>query len=121
MFGCGSIECRESWRRARKSLLPAAALVLTILLVLPAKAVNERAVKTREAPIYPEIAKRMRIGGAVRLAVIVNAQGKVKEVRPLSGNHILELAAEDAVRKWIFEPSSGDTTEVVAVYFTIGQ
>jgi len=41
-----------------------------------ARAADERAVKSRVTPIYPEVAKRMKIRGAVKLVATVDAQGK---------------------------------------------
>ncbi len=108
-------------RRWTGRLLHAAALALLVTLALPARAGDERAVKSRVAPVYPEIAKRMRIVGEVKIEVTVDAQGKVKDVKPVSGNHMLEVAAEDAVRQWKFESGDGDATVVVAVNFTINQ
>jgi len=101
--------------------LHAAALALLVALALPARAGDARAVKSRVAPVYPEIAKRLKIGGEVRLEATVDAQGKVKDVKPVSGHHMLEAAAEDAVRQWKFAPGDGDATVVVAVNFTLAQ
>ena len=89
-------------------LLQAAALAVIVALALPARAGDDRAVKSRVSPVYPEIARRMRICGEVRLEATVDAQGKVKDVKPVSGNHMLEVAAEDAVRQWKFAPGDGD-------------
>ena len=86
-------------------------------MALPAHAGDERAVKTRVAPVYPEIAKRMRVEGEVKLEATVDAGGNVTDVKEISGNHILALAAEDAVRKWKFESGSGESTVIVAVNF----
>lgn len=105
-------------RRAASALIQCSALALLFLMALPAHAGNERAVKTRVAPIYPEIAKRMRIEGDVKLEATVDAAGNVTDVKEISGNHVLALAAEDAVRKWKFESGSGDSTIIVAVNFT---
>ena len=79
----------EERPRARwtKNMLQAAALVLLVGLALPARAGDDRAVKSRVAPVYPEIAKRLRIGGEVKLEATVDAQGKVKDVKAVSGNH----------------------------------
>jgi TonB family protein len=98
-----------------------AALALLVTLALPARAGNDRAVKSRVAPVYPEIARRMRIEGVVKLEATVDAQGKVKEVKEVSGNHVLGLAAEDAVRQWKFEPGDGEAIVIVAVTFTLSQ
>lgn len=107
-------------RHAAAALLPVAALALLSLVALPARAADERPVKQRVAPVYPEIAKRMRIGGEVKLEATVDANGKVTEVKALSGNHMLSVAAEDAVRKWRFEPGAGEAHVQVAVNFAAG-
>jgi TonB family protein len=99
----------------------AAALALILTIAMPARAADERAIKSRVAPVYPEIAKRMKIGGAVRLEATVDAQGKVTDVKTVSGNHMLAVAAEDAVRQWKFVPASSDSSVNVEVNFSTGQ
>lgn len=113
--------CRGRWRRARRTLLPAAVMALMAALALTARAADDRAIKIRVAPIYPEIAKRLKITGEVKLEGTVDAEGKVKSVKTISGNHFLGAAAEDAVRKWKFEPGDGDAVVVVSVNFTINE
>jgi len=103
-----------------RGIARAAALALVLAMALPAWAVA-RAVKSRVAPVYPEIAKRMRIEGDVRLAATVDAKGNVTDVKEVSGNHILSLAAEEAVHKWKFEPGSGTDTVEISINFTIDQ
>jgi len=101
--------------------MPAAAFALVISLALPAWAGDNRVVKTRVPPVYPEIAKRLKITGEVKLEAAVDPDGKVKSVKAVSGNHVLGEAAEEAVRKWRFEPGASDTVEVVAVTFALAQ
>jgi TonB family protein len=108
------------WRPSGVRLMQAAVLALMVALALPARA-EERAVKARVAAVYPEIAKRMRISGDVKLTVTVNADGKVTDAKATSGNHMLSAAAEDAVKKWKFEPGAGATTEEVTISFAMGQ
>lgn len=74
-------------------LFQAAVLALGLALALPAKAADLRAVKTRVAPVYPEIAKRMKIEGAVMVEVKVDGEGKVDAVKTVSGNRVLSAAA----------------------------
>jgi TonB family protein len=60
-------------------------------------------VMRRVKPVYPADAKR-GLSGAVRLKVLVNADGRVEQVNPIEGHPILAAAAEQAVRRWIYEP-----------------
>jgi TonB family protein len=98
-------------------LVPATLVALAAVFVVPAHAASEREVKARFAPLYPELAKRMRISGAVKVQVVVDADGKVTSVKSLSGNRMLETAAEDAVKKWKFETASATSTEEVSINF----
>jgi TonB family protein len=102
-------------------LFQAAALALVVSFAMPAKAADDRAVKTRVAPIYPEIARRMKIGGAVMIEATVDADGKVSSAKTIGGNRILAPAAEDAVRKWKFASGAGTAKVNVEVNFALGQ
>jgi len=97
------------------------ALALAFVFVLSSRAADERAVKSRVAPVYPEIAKRMRISGVVRLEVTVDAEGKVTDVKPLSGNGVLSQAAQDAVHKWRFAPGPAQSVVDVDLNFAPAQ
>jgi len=108
-------------RKMGMLLFQAAALGLLLAMALPARAGDDRAIKTRVAPVYPEIARRMKVAGVVRLEATVDPQGKVKEVKTVSGNHMLSVAAEDAVRQWRFAPAPEDSTVNVDVNFAATQ
>lgn len=79
--------------------------------------VSDRKVATRVTAVYPELAKKMHIHGAVRVEAIVRPNGTVKSTRVLGGNPVLVEAAQDAVGKWKFEPAQSETTEVVQLAF----
>jgi TonB family protein len=104
-----------------KLLLQAAVLALIVAMVSPARAADDRAIKSRVAPVYPEIAKRMKIAGMVKVEATVDPDGKVTEAKALSGNRILTPAAEDAVRRWKFEPGTTQSMVSVEIDFTLGQ
>ncbi|MGE5055693.1 MAG: energy transducer TonB [Acidobacteriota bacterium] len=78
---------------------------------------SDRKVATRVAPVYPELAKKMHIHGVVRVEAIVRPNGSVKNTRVLGGSPVLVDAAADAVAKWKFVASQGETTEVVQLVF----
>ena len=94
-------------------------------LVSPAPAVAQeekteelsRKAKTRVAPIYPDIARRMSITGTVRLAVVVAPNGSVKSSKAVGGHPVLVNAAMDAVRQWKFEPAATEITCIVEFKF----
>jgi TonB family protein len=104
-----------------KSLFRAAALVLFLSMSLPAHAGGDRAIKSRVSPNYPEIARRMKISGVVKMEATVDAEGKVTAVKTLEGNRMLSQAAEDAVHKWRFAAGEGVETVPVEVNFAIAQ
>jgi TonB family protein len=90
-------------------------------MALPGSAASDRPVKSRVPPIYPELAKRMKIAGIVKVEATVDADGKVTGVKTLSGSTALQTAAEDAVRKWKFGPGDGTATVAVDVNFSMAQ
>ena len=107
--------------RAGARMFQAGALVLMLAFALPGRAGDTRGVKMRVAPVYPEIAKRMKISGMVKVEATVDAQGKVTEVKEVSGNHMLAMAAVDAVKQWKFVPGPADTNEDVEINFATSQ
>ncbi len=108
-------------KRTAKRMLQVAALAMIVALATPGRAADERAIKSRVAPVYPELAKRMRISGVVKVEATVDVEGKVTDVKTLSGSHALSPAAEDAVRKWKFVPGSAVSTVDVDINFALAQ
>jgi TonB family protein len=60
--------------------------------------------KHRVQPVYPAKARRMRLEGDVVLGAMVTAQGRVEDVKLISGHPFLAQAAMDAVSKWRYTP-----------------
>lgn len=87
-----------------------------MLLALPAHA-DDRRVEKRVPPVYPEIAKRMRISGVVHVEATVAADGTVTAARATNGNKMLSPAAEDAVKHWKFVPGDAQSTVGIDVNF----
>ena len=56
-------------------------------------------------PVYPPLAKQARIQGTVRLQAIIAKDGSVVELQVLSGHPLLQQAALDAVRQWRYQPT----------------
>jgi len=58
----------------------------------------------RVEPQYPEKAREQRVHGAVVLQAVVDDDGSVQQLRVVSGDPRLTMAAMDAVRHWEFRP-----------------
>ena len=110
---------RSRARRVVVRLMQTAALALAVLLASHAFAEDNREVQLRVAPVYPEIAKRMRITGVVEVAATVAPDGKVLDAKAVSGNHALSVAAEAAVLHWKFAPGDGNATVNVKLTFSL--
>jgi outer membrane biosynthesis protein TonB len=68
-------------------------------------------------PIYPELAKRINLGGTVKVLAVVAPDGSVKKVEPLTGSMLLIHAAADAISKWKYAPASYESREPVELHF----
>ena len=77
----------------------------------------ERKIISRVSPAYPDLAKRMHVGGVVKVEVVVRSNGSVKSARALGGNPVLIESATEAVHKWKFETAAAETTEVLQLTF----
>lgn len=99
--------------------------VLTCLAVAPMQvraqqAQNEelvRRARSKVAPVYPELARKMRISGTAKIEVVVAPNGTVKDARVVGGHPILAGAALEAARKWRFEPAPGESTGIIDFKF----
>ena len=108
-------------RHMSAGVLPLAMIAMAMTVATPLHAADERPVKQRVSPVYPELAKRMRVGGVVKVEATVEADGSVSATKTVSGNHMLSGAAEDAVHKWKFVPGSEKSTVDVEVNFALAQ
>jgi protein TonB len=56
-------------------------------------------------PAYPDIARQARVQGVVILECTISPQGRVTEVKVLRGIPLLDQAAIDAVKQWVYTPT----------------
>lgn len=99
-------------------------LFLALCLVGPSTSVRgqqssdtSRKVVRKVEPQYPVTAKKMNLGGTVRIIASVASDGNVKKVEAVGGSPLLIQAAESAVSQWRFAPG-GESTETVELHFT---
>ena len=105
---------RKMWRWAGTGLL-----ALATFHSIPATAQGEltRKTKTKVAPTYPVLAKKMNITGTVKILVVVSANGILKDSKVVGGNPVLVNATMDALKKWRFEPADSESTGTLEFKF----
>ena len=81
------------------------------------EAAVERKVVSRVAPSYPDLARKLKLRGIVKLIVVIAPDGKVKSTEVMGGNPVLTQAAVDAVRQWRYEAAPEQTHGVVELRF----
>ena len=79
----------------------------------------ERAVLKKAMPVYPELARKMRVYGLIKLTVSILPSGEVTDIVLESGHPLLVNAARDAVRQWKFAAAGETTTASVVVRFDL--
>jgi protein TonB len=70
----------------------------------------------RVEPVYPPVARMAHLSGTVELTGVIGTDGRIRELKALSGNPLLVKAAIDAVSQWIYAPPilNGERVEVIA-------
>ncbi len=68
------------------------------------------------APVYPEVARVAGVQGVVILSVKTDETGKVADTMVLRSIPLLDQAAIDAVRQWVYEPFLQDGKPVPIVF-----
>lgn len=105
-------------------VLMLALLVLFFLGIAPTgqsqqspTAAGHRAVVKRVEPHYPDLAKKMSLGGTVKVVAVVAPDGKVTKVEPVGGSPVLVEAAQAAISQWKFAAGT-ESREPVELHFT---
>lgn len=76
-----------------------------------------RKLVNRVMPMYPQMARSLKLSGSVKLEVQVQPNGNVKAVQVKGGNPVLVQSAQSAVRGWKWEKADHDSTELVEIHF----
>ena len=108
---------RHRWIRMVLAGVALASILGTTALAQSTSDEGKRKVKSKVAPTYPELARRMNVTGKVKIEVIVAPDGHVKSARALGGHPLLVQACLDALKEWKFVAAPEETTEVVGFEF----
>jgi len=110
----------------RRTLPLLAAVVLGPLFVLSPVLAGDPELRIPEAearkaalekpvPVYPPMARQLKVTGKVVIEAIVDESGAVGEVRVVTGNAMLARPATEVVKKWKFRPFLADGKPAPAV------
>ena len=80
-----------------------------------------RRLRSKVAPTYPELARKMNITGVVKVQITVDKNGTVKSAKLVGGHPVLANASLEAVKKWKYEPGAEETTGTVEFHFDPNQ
>ena len=95
----------------KRGILGGALLAVALCLgVGNLEAQEGRKALSNPAPAYPEVAKRMRLVGTVKVQILIGTDGRIKETSFVGGHPVLVNAVEEALKNWKYAPSSGETT-----------
>src|SRR5262249_13979744 len=67
---------------------------------------------TRPQPVYPDLAREAGVDGIVQLQALVGKDGKVKDVKVMKSIPMLDDAAVQAVKQWVFKPALSNNKPV---------
>ena len=115
MFDISKAGC--SIRRLVRSFPIAGLLVVLLWSKVLLAQDSPRKVTAKTAPSYPEMAKKLRLHGKVKVEAVVSARGSVISASMVGGNPVFEKSAVDAVKQWKFEPADKDSKTVVVLEF----
>jgi TonB family protein len=93
-------------RLASRAYLAMALLLATVNL--PAQ--ETRKLISSPAPAYPEMAKKLRLTGVVKLQVVIAPDGKIISTKVIGGHPLLVNAVEETLKNWKYAPTSAETT-----------
>lgn len=97
-------------------------LLVLVFVALSSLAVSasgeDRQAKVRPKPLYPEVAKRMHLSGAVKIEVTITPAGSVKSTKVIGGHPLLVESALDAIKRWKYEPANDETVQVETINFS---
>ena len=106
---------KNGWMRAAACALFAMAMSLPTA-DLRAQETQRKAISS-PSPIYPELARQVRLAGSVKVQVIIAADGKIKSIKVIGGHPLLVDAVQDALKGWKYAPATGETTTILQFNF----
>jgi TonB family protein len=104
--------------RSKGRILGGALLAMALGLgVGNLQAQDGRKALSNPAPAYPEVARKLRLVGTVKVQVVIGADGKIKEKSFIGGHPVLVNAVEETLKNWKYAAGNGETTTLLEFNF----
>jgi TonB family protein len=87
------------------------------LVAIAASAQDGRKLIAQPVPAYPEIARRAKLSGTVKVEVLIAPDGRVKDVKIIGGHPLFVDATIEALKKWKYAPSNAEATATLEFNF----
>ena len=110
---------RSRFRISTLGLLTLLAVLLPQSLAQQVQSDGNRRIVAQITPDYPAIARRLRLHGVVRISATVAPNGKVVRTEVLGGNPVFAQSATTAVSRFMWEPRTDTTKELVQITFQL--
>ena len=78
---------------------------------------GKRKIKSKVNPQYSDLARRMNLGGKVKIELVIAPDGHVKTARAIGGHPLLVQSCLDAVKDWKFDSAPEETTQIIEFEF----
>jgi TonB family protein len=104
----------------KKQIVVVATLILALGMGAFAQE-SKRPIKTPGKIVFPELAKRMNVTGAVKVEVVVAPNGTVKTAKAIGGHPLLIESAVTAAKNTKYEPAAEETKELIVYNFNNNQ
>jgi outer membrane biosynthesis protein TonB len=108
---------KKKWGRPIAALLVFAALVIVSGNAQSADV--DRKVRNRVVPVYPELARKMKLVANVKVQVTVAPNGAVVQAKPIGGHPLLIAPSVDAAKMFRYEPANSTTTNTIEFHFGV--
>jgi TonB family protein len=86
-------------------------------LTSPAQEATTRKVLANPPAAYPEVAKRLRLSGVVKVQVVIGTDGLIKDVKLIGGHPLFVNAVQETLKSWKYAPASTETRTTLEFNF----
>jgi len=109
---------KNDYRSLSRALCLQGALLLILALApSPLSAQEERRALSKSVPEYPELARRMKLAGIVKVEITIAPNGAVLKAVVVGGHPLLGESAVAAAKRWKFAPSGAESTQILSFKF----